>query len=91
MSFSIVKLIPFLTTVVGSWMKNKDHDNRIKKFDNTAEKINTIENLIVRLEKKLKETREDLRELQHQVILSRIINIVLSCVIIIGMFLIYYK
>lgn len=91
MSFSFVKLIPFLTTLVGSWMKNKDHEHRIKKFDNTAEKINTIENLIVRLEKKLKETREDIRDLHHQIIISRIINIVLSSIILIGMFLIYYK
>ncbi len=91
MSFSFVKLIPFLTTIVGSWMKNKDHDTRIKKFDNTADKINTIENLIVRLERKLKETREDLSELHKQVLISRTINIVLSSIIIIGMFLMYYK
>ncbi|HPY97169.1 MAG TPA: hypothetical protein PL063_08140 [Candidatus Cloacimonadota bacterium] len=88
---NLIKYIPLLSAFVKTWLKNKEHDKKIKDFDKTAEKLSVIENLIVRLEKKHKEINIELDNLHKQIMINRIINIALSVIIIIGTYLIYFK
>ncbi|MBP7562860.1 MAG: hypothetical protein KA886_03645 [Candidatus Cloacimonetes bacterium] len=91
MNMNLLKLVPVVSTFLSNWMKSKEHDNRIKHHDKTEEKIDVIENLIVRLERKLKDTRTELDELQRQILINRTINLILSIIIMIGMILIYTR
>ncbi len=84
MKGSLLKFIPILTTFVSHFMKEKEHNSKIKNHNKTEEKITVIENLIVRLERKLKETREEIIDLRHQIMINRIINIILSLVVVAG-------
>ncbi len=91
MKLNFLKLVPVASAFLSNWMKNKEHDKSVKHHDKTDEKITVIENLIVRLERKIKETRTELDEIQRQILISRTINIILSIIIMVGMFLIYTK
>ena len=89
MKIPLTKLIPILTAFLSNWMKNRKHNSEIKNFDKTEEKINIIENLIVRLERKIKESRDEISELKQQIMISRYINIGLGVLVLIGLFLNY--
>ena len=77
-----LKLIPLITTLAKTFMMNTKHDYKIKTFDKTKEKINTIEHLIVKLEKKVNETRNEIDDLRQQILFSRLMNLVLFLVVI---------
>ena len=77
MNFAIWKYIPFAFSVVKTIVAHTKHNYKIKKFDKTREKIDTIEHLIVKLEKKIGECRNEIEELRGQVTFSRTIIIIL--------------
>lgn len=84
MKIPFMKIVPLVSAFISHFLKEKEHNSKIKNHNRTEEKINTIENLIVRLERKLKETREEINELRHQIMINRIINIILSLVVVSG-------
>lgn len=88
---SFLQYLPLVASFAKNWLKNKEHDKQIRDHDQTTEKLSTIENLIVRLEKKLKETDFEIDDLKRQVLLSRTINIILFVLLITISLLTYLK
>ena len=82
MKLGMINLITLLMTFVKTFMVHAKHDYKIKTFDKTKEKIDTIEHLIVKLEKKINESRNELEALRQQIMFSRLINLILSILII---------
>ena len=58
----ITAFIPLALEIVRRVSRDTSHNNNIKKFDKTDERLNTIENLVVRLEKKALANREEIRK-----------------------------
>ena len=60
MSFKrfIPTFIPLAYEVIKHLRRNNNHNQNIRKTDKTAEKIGTLEHLMVRLEKKVQNNRE---------------------------------
>ena len=79
---SFFKYIPILSSLARTFIVNAKHDYKIKTFDKTKEKINTIEHMIVKLDKKLSETRNEVETLRQQIIFSRLMNLILFIVVI---------
>jgi hypothetical protein len=86
---TILKFVPFAFTIFKTFFLEKKHDYKVKHFNQTREKINTIENMIVKVEKKIRENRVEIEELRKQIILSRIINIMLFVIVILMLILMY--
>jgi len=78
----MINLITLIMTFIRTFMLNAKHDYKIKTFDKTKEKINTIEHMIVKLEKKLGDCRNEIESLRQQIIFSRALNLILSILII---------
>jgi len=73
---------PFAFSLFKTFFLEKKHNYKVKTFNKTAEKINTIENMLVKAEKKINETRADIEELRRQIMFSRVITLVLGMIII---------
>ena len=82
MTLGLIKYFPILATLARTFFINAKHDYKVKTFDKTKEKINTIEHMIVKLDKKVGECRNEIEYLKQQIMLSRLINIVLAIIII---------
>jgi len=82
MKLSFLKYLPLIATLSKSFFENKKHDFKVKTYDKTKEKIETIEHLIVKLEKKLSDCRNEIENLNRQIMFSRTINLILSILII---------
>lgn len=54
----IPAFIPLAFELLRQVKRNNHHDSNIRKTDKTAEKIATVEHLLVRLEKKVQANRE---------------------------------
>ena len=85
---SFVKYIPFAFSIFKTIFLQRKHDYKVKTFNKTREKIDIIENLLVKFEKKFRETRAEIEELKRQIMISRIINIILFVVVITLIFVI---
>ena len=57
----IPAFIPLAYELVRQVRRNSSHNSDIKKFDKAGEQLNTIEHLIVRLEKKVQSNRDEIR------------------------------
>jgi hypothetical protein len=64
------------------WKRDSAHNSNIKKLDKTAEQLGTIENMLVRLEKKIQTNRETLDKLKLQLNISLAANLALLIVIL---------
>ena len=64
------------------WKRDTAHNSNIKKLDKTAEQLGTIENMLVRLEKKIQANREIVDKLRFQLQISMAANLVLLLVIL---------
>jgi len=73
---------PFAFTLFKTFFLNKRHDHKVKNFNKTAEKVNTIENMLVKVEKKLRETRTEIEEIRRQILFSRVIMLIMGMLII---------
>ncbi|MCL2062899.1 MAG: hypothetical protein FWG98_00810 [Candidatus Cloacimonetes bacterium] len=91
MKLSFIKYLPILSSLARTFMLNAKHDYKIRTFDKTKEKINTIEHLIVKLDKKIGECRNEIDNLRQQVIFSRNLNIILSVMIIVLFLIMLFK
>ena len=87
MGLGLFKLIPLFTTFAKTFIVNAKHGYKIKNFDKTREKIDTIEHLIVKLDKKINDNTNEIENIRQQIMISRLINIILGILII---FLIFY-
>ena len=82
MAYSIIKFLPLITALVKGFISNTKQDYKIKTFDKTREKIDTIEHLMIKLEKKLGECRHEVEELRKKVAFAQLMNLILSILII---------
>ncbi len=55
--------IPLALELMRQFKRDTTHNNNIKKFDKTDERLSTIENLVVKVEKKALANREEIRSL----------------------------
>ncbi|MGI6197924.1 MAG: hypothetical protein ACOYIS_02185 [Candidatus Cloacimonadaceae bacterium] len=60
----IPTFIPLMFEVLRHFRRDSAHDRNIKKFDKSQEKLSTIEHLVVKLEKNVKDQREKTRVFQ---------------------------
>jgi len=79
---SILKFLPFVYTFGKGFIDNAKHEHKIRHFDQTKEKINTIEHMITKLEKKISDCRNEIEEVRRQIIVSRAINLIMGILII---------
>ena len=91
MKFGIVKFIPILATLAKTILLSAKHDYKIKTFDKTKEKINTIEHLVVKLDKKVGECRNEIENLRQQILFSRYLNLILLVLILVLMLIMMFK
>ena len=82
MKLGVTNIVSLLLSFVKTILMTARHDYKIKTFDKTKEKINTIEHLIVKLEKKIGECRNEIECLRQQILFSRVLNLILSILII---------
>jgi Fe2+ transport system protein B len=76
------KYLPFIFSFIKSFITNTRHSKKIKNYDKTKEKLETIEHILVKLEKKIGDTRNELESLKREIMLSRLMNLVLFILII---------
>jgi hypothetical protein len=72
--------------LLSHWKRDFSHNNNIKKQDKTAEQLGTIENLLVRLEKKIQHNRDLVDKLKNLLFLSTAVNLMLLLVIFLKVF-----
>jgi len=82
MGFAFIKYIPLISTLANSFITRTKHDIKIKSFDQTKEKIDTMEHLIIKLDKKVSDCRHEIEDLRKQLICSRVISLVFGVVIV---------
>ncbi|MBW6514751.1 MAG: hypothetical protein K0B87_08350 [Candidatus Syntrophosphaera sp.] len=78
--------IPIAWQFANHLKRNLNHNNDIRKFDKTGDKLETIENLIVRLEKKALGNREEVRKANARLQIWLAINSSLLIAIVIKLF-----
>ena len=78
--------IPIAWQLANQLKRNLNHNNDIRKFDKTEDKLETIENLIVRLEKKALGNREEVRKATTAIQIWLAINSALLIAIFIKLF-----
>lgn len=88
--FKFKKLIPTFIPVALELMRHfkrdVSHSNNIRKFNETEEKLSTIENLIVKLEKKSSVNRDEIRSLKTRFTIWMAINSALLIAVFIKLF-----
>ena len=82
MAFTIIKFLPLITTVVKGFISNAKQDYKIRTFDKTREKIDTIEHMMIKHEKKLNEMRNEIEDLRKKIVFAQLMNLILSILII---------
>ena len=82
MNLSYIKYVPLVVSCAKSLISHTKHDYKVKTYDKTKDKIDTIEHLLIKLEKKISDCRNEIDDLRHQVMVSKVINLILSMLII---------
>ncbi|MDP2172470.1 MAG: hypothetical protein Q8M98_03545 [Candidatus Cloacimonadaceae bacterium] len=62
----IPAVLPLLWELFRHFKRDSGHNNNIKKFDKTQEKLATVEHLIVRLEKTVQQSRETTQTINNR-------------------------
>ncbi len=70
-----------------NWIRDYQHNKNIKKNDVVEEKLITVENLTVKLEKRVKENKYKLNNLKKLLVTSMVINFLMSAAILVFLFL----
>ncbi|MBP7205271.1 MAG: hypothetical protein KBA54_02025 [Candidatus Cloacimonetes bacterium] len=78
--------IPVAWEIFNHFKRDLNHNTNIKKHDESEEKLATIENLIVRVEKKALINRDEIRSFKHNLIIWTAINSALLIAIIVKLF-----
>ncbi|HNX37641.1 MAG TPA: hypothetical protein PL124_08270 [Candidatus Cloacimonadota bacterium] len=82
----IPTFIPLAFEVIRHLKRDNSHNNNIRKTDKTAEKIATVEHLLVRLEKKVQLNREVYMRFARSVMIWLALNSVALILIILKVF-----
>ncbi len=85
----IPAFIPLVMEIVSHIKRDTSHNNDIKKFDKTQEQLSTIENLVVRQEKKLLSTRDEMKAANLRLQIWLLVNSALLIAIVIKLFFLY--
>ena len=84
------KFLPSFITIVFEllehWKRDSAHNNNIKKLDKTTEQLGTIENMLIRLEKKIQTNRDMVEKLKGFLFISLAANLVFLAVILLRVF-----
>jgi len=75
-----------LASMIMDKIRKAKHDGRVGKIDKTEEQIATIENMLVRLEKKIQENRTLIETVRLRIYIGLSINIVLLLLILLKVF-----
>ncbi len=78
--------IPVAFELVRHFKRDLSHNSNIKNFDETEEKLATIENLIVKVEKKALINREEIKAFKTQFMIWAAINSALLIAIFVKLF-----
>jgi hypothetical protein len=79
---SYFQYIPFVFSLFKTLFLQKKHEYKIKSFNKTREKIDTMEHLMVKQEKKLREMSIEIEDMRKQIMISRLFNLILFIVVI---------
>ncbi len=82
----IPAFIPVALEVARRINRDTSHNNHIKKFDKTEEKLSTIENLLVKVEKKALINREEIKAVNTRMQIWAAINSALLIAIAVKLF-----
>lgn len=83
---SLIAFIPLGFELMRQMRRNSNHDSDIRKKDKTAEKISTVEHLLVRLEKKVQNNREVFQKTANKIYLWLAINSTLLILVLLKLF-----
>lgn len=75
--------IPILFELFRQFKRNALHDESIRKTDKSAEKLATIEHMLVRLERKIQHNRDTYEKIASRVMIWLIINSALLVAILV--------
>ncbi len=75
--------IPLLFELFRQFRRNVSHDESIRKTDKSAEKLATIEHMMVRLERKVQHNRDTYMQIARRVTIWLIINSALLVAILV--------
>jgi len=73
----IPALIPLVMEIINRTRRERNHDKDIEKIDQAQEKLATLENLMVKMEKKFQNNREDVEKKLATIKTFLIINTIL--------------
>ncbi|HPV14043.1 MAG TPA: hypothetical protein PL126_00170 [Candidatus Cloacimonadota bacterium] len=82
----IPTFIPLIFEVLRHFRRDSAHDRNIKKFDKSREQLSTIEHLMVKLEKNVKDQRENTRRFQLKLLWWLAINSAILIAIAVKLF-----
>lgn len=83
----IPAFIPLLFELMRHFRRDSAHNNDIKKFDKSQEKLGTIEHLLVRLEKKMIQHRDNAQAFNNRIVWWMALNSALLIAIAVKLFL----
>ena len=83
MNLSFFQYVPFVYSLLKSFVLHKKHDYKVDNFNKTNDKIDAMEHMLVKIEKKIRENRVEIEELRKQVMLSRVINLIMGILIVV--------
>jgi len=83
----IPTVIPVVFELLHFFKRNSKHDQDIRKKDRTAEKIGSLEHLMVRLEKKVQQNREIYIKSFNKIKIWLAINSLLLIAILVQLFI----
>ena len=78
--------IPLVMDVMSHVKRDASHNNNIKKIDKTEEKLATIENLVVRLEKKVITNRDEIKTMSLKLQIWLVLNSAMLIAIVVKLF-----
>ncbi|HOA28917.1 MAG: hypothetical protein KBB33_04375 [Candidatus Cloacimonetes bacterium] len=78
--------IPLVFELLRHFRRDVNHNGNIRKVDKTAEKIATVEHMMVRLEKKIQVNRETYEKIANRILIWCAINCALLIAIAVKIF-----
>lgn len=82
----IPAFIPLVFELMRHFRRDVNHNGNIRKVDKTAEKMATMEHMMVRLEKKIQVNRETYEKIANRILIWSAINCALLIAIAVKIF-----
>jgi hypothetical protein len=82
----IPTFIPLLFEIFSHMRRDSAHNNNIKKFDHTEEKLSTIENLLIKQDKKEMLVRDEFKKAVLRIQIWLVLNSALLIAILVKLF-----